>query len=78
MTFELDTLNTRVRELAVENRQLEQLVALFQDNELVTFEGGRYTDDIREVVMELLSLNVSMNKVNDVIKVVLKRWLIWK
>ena len=62
-----------VRELEVENRKLEQLVPLFQDNELVTFVGGRYTDDIREFVMELLSLDVSMNKVNDVIKVALKK-----
>lgn len=37
----------------------------------MTFADGRYSNDIRKVIMELLSLDVSMTKVNDVIKIVL-------
>ena len=44
-----------------------------KDEKIVTFERGRYPNDIREVIMELLLLNISMNKVNAVIKVVLKK-----
>ena len=38
----------------------------------MTFQDGKYCDDVREVVMKLLSLNVGVNKVDDVIKVVLQ------
>ncbi|XP_057300254.1 uncharacterized protein LOC130630693 [Hydractinia symbiolongicarpus] len=68
-----DKLCTNMKQLTEENRDLQMLVSLLNDNEIVTFEGGRYSDEIREVVMELLSLNVSMGKVNDVIKVVLEK-----
>lgn len=37
------------------------------------FENGRYCDEVRETIMELLSLNVSMNKVNEVIHTVIQK-----
>ena len=39
---------------------------------LVTFEGGKYTDDIRLCVMELLSRNVAILQVEPVVRAVLK------
>ena len=39
----------------------------------MTFENGKYCDERRETIMELLSLNVSMNKVNEVIKTVMHK-----
>ena len=33
----------------------------------MTFKEGRYTNEVREVIMELLNLMVSMAKVNQVI-----------
>ena len=43
------------------------------EDEIVTsFMDGKYTNTIREVIMELLSMNISMKKVNDVINIVLK------
>ena len=37
------------------------------------FENGRYCDEVRETIMELVSLNVSMNKVNEVIHTVIQK-----
>ena len=64
-----DVLLLKVDNLNAENNELEKLVALLQNDTVVTFADGRYTDEIREVIMELVSLNVSINKVNDVIEV---------
>ena len=46
-----------------ENKQLHQLISLLDDHEVITFENGRFTNELREVIMELLSMNVSMCKV---------------
>lgn len=40
--------------------------------EIKTFEGGKYTDDIRTCIYELLSLNVGTHNVASIIKCVLK------
>ena len=65
-------LESKVQLLNKENNDLEKLVEILQDDKLVTFADGRFTDEIWEVIMELVSLNVSINKVNDVIEVVLR------
>ncbi|XP_047126660.1 uncharacterized protein LOC100206568 [Hydra vulgaris] len=70
---EVKELGAKVESLNKENIYLNGLLKLLEDEEIVTFERGGYSNDIREVIMELLSLNVSMNKVNDVIKIVLKK-----
>ena len=62
-----------VKKINAENLQLQQFINLMEDNEIITFKEGKYTNEIQEVIMELLALNVSMNKVNDVIRVVLKK-----
>jgi hypothetical protein len=40
------------------------LVDILNEDEIVIFESGRYCDGVKETIMELLSLNISMNKVN--------------
>ena len=70
---EVKELSEKVESLNKENIYLNGLLELLEDEKIVTFERGRYSNDIREVIMELLSLNVSMNKVNNVIKIVLKK-----
>ena len=72
---ECSSLKDEVSQLRAENRDLEQLVALCNSDEVVTFADGRFTDEIREVIMNLVALNVSINKVNDVIRVVLRTLL---
>ena len=44
-----------------------------EDDVISTFENGKYTDEIREAIMELLQMNVSMTKVKNVIRTVLKK-----
>ena len=63
---ECEMLSKDVTDLNNENKELQMLISLLNYEVIVTFEGGRYRDEIREVVMELLSLDVSMNKMNDV------------
>ncbi|XP_072048132.1 uncharacterized protein [Amphiura filiformis] len=41
--------------------------------EISTFENGRYTDDIRVTVYELLSMGVGSKKVSEIIRTVLER-----
>ena len=69
---EIDEMKQNVNVLQNENKELEELVSLLEGEEVVTFQNGKYTDEVRETVMELLSMNVSMNRVNDVIRTVLR------
>ena len=41
-------------------------------DEVTTFEGGKYTDDVRACVYELLSLNVGVRNVAPIIRSVLQ------
>jgi len=41
------------------------------DDTLITFANGKFTHEIRKCVMDLVSLNVSMTKVSDVMRTVL-------
>ena len=63
----------KVSFLEEKNKDLGRLKSLLDDREVLTFENGRYVNEIREVIMTLISMNVSMNSVNDVIRVVLKK-----
>ena len=67
-----EALTAEVSQLRSENKDLEQLVAVLEDDGVVTFADGRFTDEIREVIMNLVALGVSINKVNDVIHVVMR------
>ncbi|XP_065648167.1 rho GTPase-activating protein gacN-like [Hydra vulgaris] len=65
---EVVSLYSKTNILKEENLELQKLVSLLDDDEVITFEDGRYSDDIRETIMKLLSMSVSMNSVNEVIK----------
>ena len=45
---------------------------ILSSEEITTFESGRYTDDMRACVHELLPLNVSVHNIAPVIRCVLK------
>ena len=49
------------------------MVALLEENEIVKFQDGRYCDEVKEVIMDLLLVDVSMSQVNNIIKTVLKK-----
>lgn len=73
MQNEMQVLEQKTSLLLLEKAELNQLIDILNDDEIVTFENGRYYDEVRETIMELLSLNVSMNKVNDVIRTVIQK-----
>lgn len=58
------------------NAQLqEQVNALEKEKEsdqVETYKGGRYTDEVRECIIHLLTLNVGINNINEVVECVLK------
>ena len=70
---EIDNLEKEVKRFSSENKELLQLVSLLEKDEVKTFENGRYTNEVREVIMELLNLNVNISKINKVITSVLTK-----
>ncbi len=54
-------------------KELEALDAFLNDKEIKTFADGKYIDFVRQTIMELLAMSVSVNKVNNFITCVLKR-----
>ena len=60
--------------LKEKNKELEQLTCLLEDKTITTFENGKYVDEVREVIMDFLAMNVSMSKVNEVIRTVLQKF----
>ena len=61
------------KDIELKQKELEYLESILKDEKTQTFANGKYADEVRLTVMELLSMNVSINKVNAVIKVVLNR-----
>ena len=68
---EYDILHGNFLDLKREHKEVEQLIEVINSADIVTFADGRFTNEIRRTVMELVSLNVSINKISDVIKAVL-------
>ena len=66
-------LESSADELKEKNKELEQLTCLLEDETITTFENGKYVDEVREVIMDLLAMNVSMSNVNEVIRTVLQK-----
>ncbi len=60
-----------VRKLEYDNAELKDKVDEVMSDNIVTFEGGKYTNDVRACCYELLSLNVGVNNVRSVIESVL-------
>lgn len=68
-------LQDEIRLLETDNIELrEKVQGILSDasDKICTFEGGRYTDDVRTCCYELLSLNVGVSNVKRVIKSVLR------
>ena len=71
---EIDTLKMEVSALSSDNAELNETVQsiLMSDPEITTFENGKFTDDVRACIYELLSLNVGVKKVAPIVRCVLK------
>ena len=60
-----------IDKLQSENTELKEEIAQLQERRVVTFEAGRYTDEVRQCYLELLSMNVGVNNVAPIIRSVL-------
>ena len=70
---EIESLREKVCALNLENAEVnETLESILSSEEISTFEKGRYTDDMRMCIYELLSLNVGVCNVSQIIRCVLK------
>ncbi|XP_070546901.1 uncharacterized protein [Ptychodera flava] len=72
-----DTTNKHIiHQLENENLELEETISdLLNDNNLVTFQDGKYTDSVRQVYYDLLAHNVSIENCTHIVKSVLKNML---
>ena len=60
---EMESLKERILSLDFENAEMsETLESILNSEEITTFESGRYTDDVRVCIYELLSLNVILHQ----------------
>ena len=66
-------LELKRKNLELKEKELDYLETLLNDEKIQTFADGKYSDDVRLTIMELLSMNVSLSKVDDVIRTVLSR-----
>ena len=63
----------RAEVLELQVKELKDCISLCEDKTVTTFEEGKYTNTVRELILELLPLNVSMSAVNKVIRSTLKK-----
>ena len=68
------SLKEEVASLAFHNSELNDTIQsiLSSEPQIATFENGKYTDDVRACVYELLSLNVGVRNVAPIIRCVLE------
>ncbi len=71
---EKKSLNKTLTFVEKREKELEELQILLESDTITTFAEGRFSNEIRELVIELYACNVSLNKVNDVIKAVVKKF----
>ena len=67
----MSSLNQEIASLHITNAELNEAIQLvMSESDISTFEGGKYTDDVRACVYELLSLNVGDRNVAPIIRCV--------
>ena len=70
---EIEELNDEVIELQNENADLrDQLQAFLDDDEIASFENGKYKDDVRQVYYSLINKGISIRNIESTIRTVLK------
>ena len=69
---EIKALKEQVASFSIDNLELKDTIESLLSEEVVTFEGGKYTDDVRTCIYELLSLNVGVKNVAPIIRCVFK------
>ena len=73
LRHEIETLREKVSTLDLHNAEMSETIdSILHSETIATFDGGKYTDDVRACIYELLSLNVGVSKIAPVIRCVLK------
>ena len=71
---EHSVLKEQVNFLENENEEMrERIEELMKNQEIKTFENGKYNDTVREVYAALLSMNVGVNNVEQIVRTVLNK-----
>lgn len=65
-------MNEQILALQEECRDANALLSLSGDHRIESYAGEKFTNEIRETIMELLAMNVSMNRIDSVIRTVLR------
>ncbi len=69
---EIQKLKDDLSSLSLENAGMNDTVDALLTREITTFKDGKYTDDVRACIYELLSLNVGVRNVAPIIQCVFK------
>ena len=73
LCHEVESLRKEISCLDTDNAEMRDVLeSLISSEDIATFEGGKYTDDVRACIYELLSLNVGVRNIAPVIRCVLK------
>ena len=70
---EIDRQWLRIRHLGQSNKDLQQILDLCEQNEIQTFQDGKYLLPIREVVINLIKMNIGHKNIVPAIKVVIEK-----
>ena len=70
---EIDRQWLRIRHSEQSNKDLQQMLDLCEQNEIQTFQDGRYLLPIREVVINLVKMNIGHRNIVPAIKVVIEK-----
>ena len=63
----------KFKEQCKENQRLQTLLDLCEGNEIQAFENGKYTNNIREVVLELHKLHIPIRAIAPSIKLIIQK-----
>ena len=71
---EIEKLNEQITFLEKDNIELkEQVEGFLKSDDITSFEGGKYSDDIRACYYELMSMNVGLRNIETIIRSVLNK-----
>ena len=68
---EVESLKEEISSLHLDNAEMNERIESILTENITTFEAGKYTDDVRACIYELLSLNVGVRNVSQIIRCVL-------
>ena len=62
----------KIKKLEKNNKELREVIVLFESKEIRAFEKGKFTDVMRQVVMKLHELKTSTRSITPAIKIIIE------